>query len=62
LHPCAAFCCSLGSGIHQYDPEPDVAIVDASASQDPNRRYVDRLYLAAEIVSDTDRNWVQKKR
>jgi len=53
---------NLGSGIDQYDPEPDVAIVDASASQDPDRRYVDRFYLAAEIVSDTDRNWVQKKR
>jgi Uma2 family endonuclease len=53
---------NLGSGSGEYDPEPDVAVVDASASQDPDRRYVDRFYMAAEIVSDSDRTWVQKKR
>jgi Uma2 family endonuclease len=53
---------NLGSRIGEYDPEPDVAVVDASASEDPNRRYVDRFYLAAEVVSDSDRIWVQKKR
>jgi Uma2 family endonuclease len=53
---------NLAPSVEQYDPEPDVAIVDASASADPDRRYVDRFYLAAEIVSASDRSWVHKKR
>jgi Uma2 family endonuclease len=53
---------NLAPSVEQYDPELDVAVVDASASQDPERRYVDRFYLAAEIVSASDRSWVEKKR
>jgi Uma2 family endonuclease len=53
---------NLGPSVEDYDPEPDVAVIDADAVRDPDRRYVDRLYLAAEIVSDSDRIWVEKKR
>ena len=53
---------NLAPSIEHYDPEPDVAIIDADASQDPERRYVDRFYLAAEIVSASDQAWVEKKR
>jgi Uma2 family endonuclease len=52
----------LGSSVPDYDPEPDVLVVDADASLDPNKRYADRFYLAAEIVSETDRVYVEKKR
>jgi Uma2 family endonuclease len=53
---------NLTPSIEYYDPEPDVAVIDAAASQDPDRRYVDRFYLAAEIVSASDHGWVEKKR
>jgi Uma2 family endonuclease len=53
---------NLAPAVEQYDPEPDVVVVDASANQDPERRYVDRLYLAGEIVSESDRSWAEKKR
>jgi Uma2 family endonuclease len=53
---------NLGPSIEHYDPEPDLAIIDAVASQDPDRRYVDRFYLAAEIVAASDQVWVEKKR
>ena len=53
---------NLAPAIEHYDPEPDLAIIDADASQDPERRYVDRFYLAAEIVSASDQAWVEKKR
>ena len=53
---------NLAPSVEQYDPEPDVAVVDADASEDPDRRYVDRFYLAAEIVSASDRSWVEQKR
>jgi Uma2 family endonuclease len=53
---------NLAPSVEQHDPEPDVAVVDAEASEDPDRRYVDRFYLAAEIVSATDHSWVEKKR
>lgn len=44
-----------------YDPEPDVVVVDA----DPpgvDERYSDRFYLAAEVVSKSDRATVESKR
>lgn len=44
-----------------YDPEPDVVVVDA----DPpgiDDRYSDHFYLAAEIVSESDRKSVEGKR
>jgi Uma2 family endonuclease len=53
---------NLGPLVEDYDPEPDVAVIDASAIREPDRRYVDRFYLAAEIVSASDRIWVEKKR
>jgi Uma2 family endonuclease len=42
-----------------YDPEPDVTVVDA---EDDDERYSDHFYLAAEIVSSSDRSRVESKR
>ena len=53
---------NLGPSIEYYDPEPDVVVIDADASRDPSRRYADRFYLAAEIVSSSDRTYVESKR
>ena len=39
-----------------YRPEPDVAVIDVELPSD--RRYIDRAYLLAEIVSSTDRERV----
>jgi len=41
-----------------YDPDPDVVVVDAGDDE----RYSDRFYLAAEIVSSSDRKTVESKR
>jgi Uma2 family endonuclease len=49
----------LGSVAENYDPEPDVAVIDANRGGDP--RYTDRFYLAAEVVSDADRRTVEGK-
>ena len=35
-----------------YRPEPDVMVMDAD--YEPRQRFVDRAYVVAEIVSDTD--------
>jgi Uma2 family endonuclease len=35
-----------------YRPEPDVMVMDAD--YEPRQRFVDRAYVIAEIVSDTD--------
>jgi Uma2 family endonuclease len=35
-----------------YRPEPDVMVIDAD--YEPRQRFVERAYLVAEIVSDTD--------
>jgi Uma2 family endonuclease len=43
-----------------YDPEPDVVIVDSEGGFD--QRYQDRFYLAAEIVSDSDAPKMDLKR
>jgi len=43
-----------------YDPEPDVVVIDADDPAD--ERYSDRFYLVAEIVSTSDRKKVQLKR
>src|SRR5260370_37616281 len=53
---------NLGPSIEYYDPEPDVVVIDADASQEPDRRYADRFYLAAEIVSSSDRTYTESKR
>jgi Uma2 family endonuclease len=52
----------LAPAVEHYDPEPDVLVVDADVSQKSDNRYIDRFYLAAEIVSASDRVWVDKKR
>jgi len=36
----------------EYRPEPDVMVMDADF--EPRQRFVDRAYVVAEIVSDTD--------
>jgi Uma2 family endonuclease len=56
----------LGDG--DYKPEPDVGIIDAD--YDAGQRFVDKAYLLAEVVSDTDevivpgtdRQWIDVKR
>jgi Uma2 family endonuclease len=56
----------LGSG--DYKPEPDVGIIDAN--YEAGQRFVERAYLLAEVVSDTDevivpgtnREWIDVKR
>jgi Uma2 family endonuclease len=53
---------NLGPSIQYYDPEPDVVVIDVDAIRDPGRRYADRFYLAAEIVSSSDRTYVESKR
>ena len=53
---------NLGPSIECHDPELDVVVIDADASRDPSRRYADRFYLAAEIVSSSDRTYVESKR
>jgi Uma2 family endonuclease len=50
---------NLGPRIQYYDPEPDVVVVDAERDDE---RYSDLFYLAAEVVSSSDRNYVESKR
>ena len=56
----------LGVGLNvapvapDYDPEPDVAVI--SAAELGAIHYSDRFYLAAEIVSKSDRATVERKR
>jgi Uma2 family endonuclease len=52
----------LGPTVESYDPEPDVLVTDTEVSLQPDKRYMDRFYLAAEIVSTSDQVWVEKKR
>jgi Uma2 family endonuclease len=53
---------NLGPEAPHYDPEPDVAVVDDESGPDVDERYSDRFYLAAEIVSRSDKTFVQAKR
>ena len=56
----------LASG--DYKPEPDVAVIDAD--YEAKQRFVNRVYLLAEVVSDTDdvnvpgtdKTWIDVKR
>jgi Uma2 family endonuclease len=43
-----------------YDPEPDVVMVDPDVPG--QERYSDRFYLTAEVVSKSDRKTVESKR
>src|ERR1041384_619635 len=51
---------SLASVAPDYDPEPDIVVIDTSAPDE--ERYFDRFYLAAEVVSASDRKTVESKR
>jgi Uma2 family endonuclease len=56
----------LSSG--DYRPEPDVSVIDVD--YEASQRFVDRAYLLAEVVSDTDevgvpeteKSWIDVKR
>lgn len=43
-----------------YDPEPDVTVIREDENPDP--RYADRFYLAAEIISESDEDIIEGKR
>ena len=43
-----------------YDPEPDVVVVREDENPDP--RYADRFYLAAEVLSESDKSIIESKR
>jgi len=53
---------NLGPAFENYDLEPDVLVVDAEVTQDLERRYADRFYLAAEIISSSDGRRTDSKR
>jgi Uma2 family endonuclease len=50
---------NLGPRIQYDDPEPDVVVVDAERDEE---RYSDLFYLAAEVVSSSDRGYIESKR
>lgn len=43
-----------------YDSEPDVAVIREDENADP--RYVDRFYLVAEVLSESDKDVIDSKR
>src|SRR5262245_16403975 len=51
---------NLGPTIDDYDPEPDVVVVDVVKTLD--QRYMDRFHLAAEVISDSDSSRADVKR
>jgi Uma2 family endonuclease len=51
----------LRPDVNNYDPEPDVVVVD-NVVKSSDQRYVDRFYLTAEVVSDSDGKRVELKR
>ncbi len=51
---------NLASVAPDYDPEPDVVVVEAGLPRD--ERCADRFYFAAEIVSSSDETTVEAKR
>jgi Uma2 family endonuclease len=51
---------NLGPVVENYDPEPDVVIIDVAESLD--ERYADQFYLIAEVVSSSDRPKIGGKR
>src|SRR6185369_6998984 len=53
---------NLASIAPDYDPEPDVVVVDADADGAGDERYSDRFYLVAEVVSESDRVTIERKR
>jgi len=53
---------NLGPTVDDYDPEPDVVVTDLDTAETLDERYADRFYLAAEVVSPSDRVDVESKR
>lgn len=53
---------NVAPAVEYYDPEPDVVVIDSAAAETPGERYANRFYLAAEIVSESDRTYVESKR
>jgi hypothetical protein len=51
---------NLGPIIENYDPEPDVMVIDVGGGSD--ERYADRFYLIAEVVSESERPKIEGKR
>jgi Uma2 family endonuclease len=51
---------NLGPVVENYDPEPDVVVIDVAESSD--ERYANRFYLVAEVVSASDRPKIEGKR
>jgi Uma2 family endonuclease len=51
---------NLGPVVQNYDPEPDVVVIDVEESSD--ERYADHFYLIAEVVSASDRPKIEGKR
>jgi Uma2 family endonuclease len=43
-----------------YDPEPDVVVIRESDNPDPH--YAGQLYLVAEVLSDSDKDVIGRKR
>jgi Uma2 family endonuclease len=43
-----------------YDPQPDVTVIKEDENPDP--RYAERFYLAAEILSESDKGIIDGKR
>jgi Uma2 family endonuclease len=52
----------LGPEAEHYDPEPDVLVIDAEIGPNIDERYANRFYLAAEVVSSSDKTFVEAKR
>jgi Uma2 family endonuclease len=52
---------NIGPSVEHYDPEPDVVVIDTEAAETPEERHADRFYLAAEIVSSSER-YIESKR
>ena len=50
---------NLGPIVENYDPEPDVAVVEAATTRD--RRYADRFFLVAEVISPSDEPKIEGK-
>jgi hypothetical protein len=48
--------------VEDYDPEPDVVVIDAAIGETAGERYAPRFHLAAEIVSASDRVEIVGKR
>ena len=46
--------------VEPYDPQPDVAVIREDENPDP--RYAERFYLAAEVLSESDKPIIDSKR